>query len=291
MIDKGFNRLTDTWIRYETEDYDLLLTINAAYNNGDAECPVAFKLDSANFVVNRSIYKKSNLKKTFYDELEDSANSYYALSVHVDIYKHGTTERIDIPEVYQSLRDIDQAQSFRCLNESFVAKELLVANKKEFNKNNDDNKRVNRITDSGDIYSDYSEDPAEELNSPNTANLYRKDEKLRSEGLDMVYAFRHTDTSSVNFSIPEHTVTFKASKGGKVSLTEEAVLYGKSVQEKIKVSEEQNYKFTRWITDQDVMVGDKKIKAGETITMDQIQQIAVTGDMSFTARFKFQKKK
>lgn len=282
----GFNRLTDTWVRYETKDFDIVLTIEATYNSSKKDVPFSTRLDSMVVNMDWSSSRKPDLSEPFFEEIGEDEGEYFAAYVHVDIFDHGTSERTPIREVYQMLKDVDEGQSFRCMNEEYKPEMLFVEDTRKFNKNSNDNDKSVYVKNNGDIYSDFDLDPYEEFASNAQANVYRQTYALEKEGLDLVFGFEHKADASINLYLPKRSVVFKTTEGGICNAIGEIVNKRGKIATTPEVEAKEGYEFKGWITDQDIELnGGKVIRKGETITIEQMSEIVVMNRLSFTAQF------
>jgi len=291
LLKPGYALYEDTWIKYEADKYDLVITFLSSFNKAADPCPLSVRTDSLSILANSSVYKDADMEETCSKPLDNTVAQYYAVGVQVDMYKHGTKERVDIPDIYQVLKDVDMGQAYICLNEPYEASELFIKNKLTFDKNLQENSRYDYITENGDIFSDFSTDPAEVLDNPGTADVFRNTEKITEDGLDLVFGFTRSEEAGLSFYVPHHKITFNAGKGGTVSRTQATARYGDYLEKGSIAKADPGYKLKEWITDQPVIVEDIKLKKGDAISMAQIESIVVTDDLSFTAVFEKNKTK
>ena len=295
FFEQGFHRFDPekTFIRYDFGQYDMVLRIVAAYTEREDGMWFSFSRKRPSVESHPLFYDSQ--QQNAYEHNYNGVPIARSIAVHVDIYKHGTNERIDLPNLYQFIGDVDSAQSYKNLNEPFVAdgagRNLWMASPAEQMDLDDYPHGQANYFDAGNqsIYSSYTVGPTgliRTMNNPNKSSVWQRVHRLSSEGTDMAFGFMGSATSYVEFGSTINTVYYVADEGGTVTSPSETVwTQGSPVEGSVPVPDEDHY-FSHWTTNQKVYLRDgSEIEAGGRITMQQIFQVIVYEDYTFTAHF------
>lgn len=220
---------------------------------------------------------------------------------HIDVYKAGTQDKVEIPRIYFEISDIDAAQSYKLVSEPLSSSKMYAKSDPPFDTNQgittSSQAQHNYFNEStGVIYSSYCTqytspvcDDGENYDtflSDGDANVYTKLSKVYDEGIDIIYGFHIRAGSGIGLTTEQYRVSYVADDGGSVSADYEDVLADDTIKDGPTPIPDEGYEFVNWTADQDVTLKDGTvIHRGQPITMDQIKQIIVTEDISFTAHF------
>ena len=213
-----------TFIRYDFGDYDMVLRIQAVYTDRPEGMYLAFSRYRPS--VESQLLYYDNAQGRAYEGNFRSTPYFRAVLLHVDIYEHGTDRRITLPNLYQFIGDVDSGQSYKNLNEPFVAsgtgRNIWMGNPAELMDLDDYAYGQMNYFDAAahTVYSSYATGPTglvQTMNNPNLSNLWQRVRKLSSEGTDMVFGFMGMATSYVEFGSTINTVYYAAEEGGRVT--------------------------------------------------------------------------
>ena len=218
-------------------------------------------------------------------------------NLHMKMYRRNSTTPLVSNKLYFGLYDIDAAQSYKILNADST-----------FSKNNMYTKSIADLQESGNplknwfvpaatdggpyIFSEYNPNATgsdkKTVSSANAANIFVKlGEQTQSNGLDIVLGFANDAASGISYYAKQYKVNYQSDENGKIDsvngITTEQVISGENPSGSIQAPNE-GYVFTRWTADTNVTLKNgTTITKGNPITGDEIKQVVVNSDITFTA--------
>lgn len=192
-------------------------------------------------------------------------------------------------DVFFSIEDIDNAQSFMILNQDNVLeKSNMYAKSAAALQPTSGTSLKNRYSSNGKyIYSEYNSLTGEMFGIDSGSDVYvRLTEETQRNGLDIVFGFAGPAKCEIAFYGVKHSIKYNADRNGEITgITGEEVLPGEHASGSSYKGKGKS-KFLYWIADVDVVLEDGTvIKAGEPITDEQLSKIVVDKDINFTAVF------
>ncbi|MBR3122051.1 hypothetical protein IKF28_01250 [Candidatus Saccharibacteria bacterium] len=111
-------------------------------------------------------------------------------------------------------------------------------------------------------------------------------DKTQTDGLNLVFGFTDAAGSSVEYYAKQYKVTYASDKNGEIAedaRTSESLIAGDTASGS-KTDPKEGYEFKYWTANVDVtLTNGKTIKAGEPITDEELKQVVVDKDITFTA--------
>ena len=279
------------------DQYDIEVNIKsvASENLGNKTTTFGFRERNGYFYGGFRAYADSECTQNFDDITTSSiwakndTNAQVFAELDIKLHKKGEESIFKSRDLYFGLTDIDAAQSYKVLNPS-----NLLEKSNTFAKNAADlqpdpsvtDLRNRYVADGNYIYSEYLngiDNPT--VSGPRIANIYIKlNEATQADGLDIVFGFANTAGSGIEYYAKQYTIVYESDENGEITgITSERIIAGKNPDG----SEQQpndGYAFKSWIADVDVELTDgATIKAGDPITSEQILQVIVNQNITFTA--------
>lgn len=211
------------------------------------------------------------------------------VETNIKLNKKGATTPFVSDELYFGITDIDQAQSYKILNPSnLLTKNNMFAESASSLQPADGTSESEFknmfVVDGNYIYAKYDASKNPAISNANS-NIYVKiNAAVQEDGLDMVYGYVRPAGSGLNYYAKQYVVNYKSDENGTITgIKNENVIAGLNPTGSTEKPNE-GYTLQYWIADVDVTLKDGTvIKAGTKITDDQIKNVAVNSDITFTA--------
>lgn len=303
-------------IKYEYDDYDVVITLKATYNSSSVTHYGSLYEDSPSIVSNEAIWKNSTATTILHPQvtpLTSGTDCRLYIGMHVDLFKHGTAKRVSISNLYNYFADIDSTQSLRRNNEPISSSNSFIKDKNSFDTNKpgwgSDDKFTKIITsgsNSGDIYSEYTVSVSNGVVTSVTndgdwvQNIFSKNTKMSTEGMDLTYGTgARSGTLQIGFRAPRTNVYYVADTGGsvqRINSNETDLLSDGQIREYVFIEDtpvyganpvpNDGYRFAGWTVNKTCTLEDGTVlEPGSALTMDQIKKAVVTDPLTFTAHF------
>lgn len=218
-------------------------------------------------------------------------------NLHVTMHRRNSATPFTSNGLYLGLSDIDAAQSYKILNSDSALSQSNMYTKSVADLQESGNPLKNWFVPAGVnggpyIFSEYnpnaSGDNPSVVRSTNAANVFVKlGEQTQANGLDIVFGFADNAASGISFYAKQYKVDYKSDENGVIDttngITTEEVISGENPTGSIQIPN-QGYVFTKWIADTNVTLKDgTTITKGDPITSEEIKQVVVNSDITFTA--------
>ncbi len=218
-------------------------------------------------------------------------------NLHITTHRRSSTTPLMSNGLYLGLSDIDAAQSYKILNSDSALSQSNMYTKSVADLQESGNPLKNWFVPAGVnggpyIFSEYnpnaSGDNPSVVKSTNAANVFVKlGEQTQANGLDIVFGFADNAASGISFYAKQYKVNYKSDENGVIDttngITTEEVISGENPTGSIQIPN-QGYVFTKWIADTNVTLKDgTTITKGDPITSEEIKQVVVNSDITFTA--------
>lgn len=205
------------------------------------------------------------------------------IQTNIKINKHG--EAFTSDEMYFGIMDIDAAQSYKILNSGseLSSNSMYAMSDAAFVTKDGLHNMFVSGTGKNYIYSEFNDSGHFDATG---GDIYAKiDRSVQQSGLQMVFGYMTGAGSGVEYYAKQYVVKYESDKGGQISgKTTEDVVSGDTASG-TSVKTESGYEFGYWVADKDVVLEDgTKIKAGDKITSEQLKQVVVNGNITFTAK-------
>lgn len=202
--------------------------------------------------------------------------------------KDANDKLLSSDEIYYGITDIDSAQSHKILNNPLTKDNMFTEKPSDLQEAG--NSLKNKFVASGNyIYSQYSKDEpwVVRINDERKNNIYVKlGDAARTNGVNAVYGFANGAGSGIDFYAKQYTVNYNTDGHGTTDPSSEDVPSGNNPAGSNQTPAD-GYEFDHWTTDKDVKLDDgTTIKAGESITAEQIKKVIVHDNLTFTAHYK-----
>ena len=214
-------------------------------------------------------------------------NGQMYVEVELNMNENGKPFTSD--KLYFGLIDFDAAQSFKILNQNNEIKpENMYALSATILQRSNPSEIAfkNMYVPNGKyLYSGYDIETGACFNSDNKSNVYIKiNQEAQASGLDLVFGFGGVAGSGISYYAKQFNVKYFADTGGEITgINNEDIISGNSPNGSSQTPT-QGYKLKYWIADKDITLSDGgAIKAGGSITEEQIKQVVVDKDLVFTA--------
>ena len=208
------------------------------------------------------------------------------VETEIKLNKKGETTPFASNGLYFGITDIDQAQSYKILNTGSQLKPSnMYAVSAASLQPSDGNPLKNMYVDGSNyIYSEFSQTGTIQEHNSNSNIFVKIDTDTQEQGLDMVYGYVRPAGSGLNYYAKQYVVNYKSDENGTITgIKNENVIAGLNPTGSTEKPNE-GYTLQYWIADVDVTLKDGTvIKAGTKITDDQIKNVAVNSDITFTA--------
>ena len=205
------------------------------------------------------------------------------IQTNIKINRHGESFTSD--EMYFGITDIDAAQSYKILNSgSELSKNSMFAMSDSAFVTEDG--LYNMFVSGANKNYIYSQFGSSGHFDANGGDIYAKiDTEAQQSGLQMVFGYMTGAGSGVEYYAKQYVVKYKSDEGGQISgKTTENVISGDTASG-TTVKVEEGYEFGYWVADKDVVLKDgTRIEAGGKITSEQLKQVVVGADITFTAK-------
>ena len=214
--------------------------------------------------------------------IEDITNIYSIgrMFVETNIKLYDKENNIVIvPNLYANLMDIDIGQSFKILNnDNKLSSSNMFARSAEVLQPTSGSGR-NMYVENDYIYSDFNLDTSD-------CDIFVKiDPSVQRDGLSLVFGFSQSAGSVAAYYAKYYTIGYASDNHGSIDggSTSEKIIAGLNPTGSSSASNE-GYELKYWIADKDVKLKDgTTIKAGEHLTPEQVKQVVVSEDLTFTA--------
>ena len=218
-------------------------------------------------------------------------------NLHITMHRRNSATPFTSNGLYLGLYDIDAAQSYKILNSDSALSQSNMYAKSVADLQESGNSLKNWFVPAGVnggpyIFSEYnpnaSGDNPSVVKSTNAANVFVKlGEQTQANGLDIVFGFADNAASGISFYAKQYKVDYKSDENGVIDttngITTEEVISGENPTGSIQIPN-QGYVFTKWIADTNVTLKDgTTITKGDPITSEEIKQVVVNSDITFTA--------
>lgn len=205
------------------------------------------------------------------------------IQTNIKINRHGESFTSD--EMYFGITDIDAAQSYKILNSGseLSSNSMYAMSDAAFVTKDGLHNMFVSGTGKNYIYSELNDSGHFDTTG---GDIYAKiDRSVQQSGLQMVFGYMTGAGSGVEYYAKQYVVKYESDKGGQISgKTTEDVVSGDTASG-TSVKTESGYEFGYWVADKDVVLEDgTKIKAGDKITSEQLKQVVVNGNITFTAK-------
>ena len=211
------------------------------------------------------------------------------VEVEAKLYKNGSIFTSD--GTYFGIYDIDAGQSYKILNSDNLLKansstvngNMYVRDKSTLQKDID---LKNRFHVNGNyIYSDESDSSGTlDIEIPGSNVYVPVTRDAQQKGLKVVFGFTQAAGSRVEYYVKQYEVKYNSDENGEITGTKQEDVAAGNNPTGSKSTPDDNYEFDHWVTDQDVVLKDGTvIKKGESITAEQIKNVVVNSNLSFTA--------
>ena len=218
-------------------------------------------------------------------------------NLHITMHRRNSATPFTSNGLYLGLYDIDAAQSYKILNSDSALSQSNMYAKSVADLQESGNSLKNWFVPAGVnggpyIFSEYnpnaSGDNPSVVKSTNAANVFVKlGEQTQANGLDIVFGFADNAASGISFYAKQYKVDYKSDENGVIDttngITTEEVISGENPTGSIQIPN-QGYVFTKWIADTNVTLKDgTTITKGDPITSEEIKQVVVNSNITFTA--------
>ena len=211
------------------------------------------------------------------------------VKANIKINEKNSTTQFTSDELYFGITDIDQAQSYKILNSGSKLSSnnmyAVSANSLQPTADTSGSEFKNMFVGNNNyIYSEYdaSKDPS--ISNANSNIFVKIDTDTQEEGLDMVYGFARSAGSGINYYAKQYVVNYKSDDNGKITgIKNENVISGLNPLGSTETPND-GYTFEYWTANVDVTLKDgTTIAAGKKLTSEQIKNVVVHSDITFTA--------
>ena len=205
------------------------------------------------------------------------------VETEITLNKKGESEPFVSNELYFGITDIDQAQSYKILNEGSKLTKSNMFTVSAESLQPTDSELKNMFVESGNyIYSEYDGLSVNNVDDSNV--LVKIDTASQAEGLDVVYGFAKQAGSGLDYFAKQYVVNYKSDKNGEITgIKKEDVVAGQNPTGSTE-KPSKGYVLQYWTADVDVTIDDGiVIKAGKKITAAQIKKVVVSSNITFTA--------
>lgn len=190
--------------------------------------------------------------------------------------------------IFFGITDIDAAQSYKILNEDNIltADNMFVKSKSDLQDPDNAYSLKNMFVANGNyIYSQYNSENGATLGSPEKSNIYVPLlETTQTNGLDLVFGFASGAASGIEYYTYQYNVTYESDENGTISGIEDEKIFPSENPSGSETKPNDGYELTYWTADKDVELSDGTIiEEGDPITDEQITEVVVTSDITFTA--------
>ena len=279
-IPAGVTSFSGTAVLSHTPSYDMVMTIKKAYNTGTVPKTFSIITNGASMGnMGHRYVTGTRGGQALYEMTRDPV----FFSIHIDVFKSGTQERIGIPRLYNNYMDIDNGQSFKCVSEPFTKSAMYAKSVSDLDSSVSGSTLYHNMFVNQMIYSQIGNEDPWAFDSADLANIYHLENKLAVSGTDVVMGFAGPAVSTLSISSERYTASYK-SVNGSVAKSSENV-WAELTPSGTSNTPDEHYHFVKWTADKRVTLEDgTKIAAGKTLTIDQIKSVVMTEDVTFTAQ-------
>lgn len=300
---------------YHFDRYEITVVLHASVNYAAESVACFFQNDYPEIDVGNNVYTDSSMSELVMGgDAFKPDNQFVGIGLSVNVKDNVTGQRINYKNVYQQLLDIDYRQCFRRLGNPYEvsnssASNSFIESAELFNEDQHQSGLYNQFvtasiegtnTRAGDVYSPYLTEEPYCIDSPNPgqANLYSLTSGLQNGVESLVFGFRGPAGSSIEYYTDSIPVHFRAASGGHVTavsdfettkngIVTEPVYPEVSPVYGAEAVPSENYEFVSWTVDQACTLQDgTAFEAGAVMTMEQIKQVKVVRELTFTANFR-----
>ncbi|MBR3156871.1 InlB B-repeat-containing protein [Candidatus Saccharibacteria bacterium] len=207
------------------------------------------------------------------------------VNTKIALRKKNKTTNFTASGVHFGLTDIDAAQSYKILNSDNV----LTANSNMYTRS-----KTSLQPTSGTLRNKFNNDYIySQFSGEDLINLTGDDGHIyvpltlstQSSGLNMVFGYANAAGSGIEFYAQEFNVDYTSDSNGSITgITTEKVASGGQPSGSTQ-SANSGYEFSHWVANKDVTLANNSavIPAGNHLTSDQVTQVVVKEDITFTA--------
>ena len=227
--------------------------------------------------------KCKNRINTYELDINDGKSVRLYAETETKLYKNSTGKDV-FDDLYYGITDIDAAQSYKILNEGneFVAGEMYARSIRSLQPSEDESPSndENMYVDSGNYI--YSEGM---FNTHRDASIFVKVKpQAQSDGLRVVYGFRHKAGSSTLLFAKQLLVQYESDDKGVITGIEDEEIISGDNPTGSSTEPNEGYELDYWTADKDVTLEDGTvIEAGKPLTPEEVMLVDVREDLVFTA--------
>ena len=240
--------------------------------------PVAVSHVNGALYVGTVIYSDSGCSNQV-TEAEKLTGSNGKIFVETNIKVYENNQKLISDGLYFGITDIDAGQSFKILNNNnLLTQSNMYAESSEALQPSSGSDR-NMYNSSGNyIYSQGS------FNLDNSNIFVSVDEAVLNGGLNVVFGFASPAGSGVEYYAKQFVVKYVSDDNGSITgIGEEDIISGRNPSGSSSKPKE-DFEFAYWKADVDVTLGDgTTVEAGNKLTSDQVKQVVVEENITFTA--------
>lgn len=302
------NPFSDIWYEVSNTKYTSRVNIDNVYLDGltssasaDKEYAVAITTTDTDIhgigwlTVGWTAYSDNTcqtpVQKSTTLELTDGIHAY--VKTNIKLLNNTTNAPFTSDELYFGITDVDQAQSYKILNQNnlLTPTNMFAKSAPDLQPDPSTTPLKNMFVSNGNyIYSQYDTDQnPKTVNAPvHQSDIFVKtNTDVQEKGLDLVYGFAYTAGSGIQYYAKQYTVNYDSNDEGEITgISTEKIISGKNPTGST-ATPNPNYEFSHWVADTDVTLEDGTIiKAGNIITPEQITKVVVDKDITFTAIYK-----
>ena len=236
----------------------------------------------------REVYEDANCENRLVGSkgISSFPDSIIYSQYNIKLYKKNTDTVFTTSELYFGILDIDGAQSYKILNQSnLLNSSNMYAKSAETLQPTDPSITLRNmyVADGNYIYSQYG-DPIWGFDTAGSNIFTKINIATQQEGLNMVFGFASGAGSSIEFYAKQYPVHYTSDPNGEITgITDEDIISGNHPDGSTSEPKE-DYEFEHWIADKDVELEDgTKIPAGQPLTPEQVKQVVVNEELTFTA--------
>ena len=300
--DSSFNNLSYTVIDktkpyYETIKFNSVVIDGLSSLSEDSALAVNVGEYNGWFYTRAQIYSDDECQNKVPDvkalsNLDGNGGKIF-VETNIKLYEKSTNQAVASNQLYFGFSDIDAGQSFKILNsDTQMIKNNMFAKVASALQPTTDTPLRNKYVDGGNyIYSQYDLSlPSTTFNISDSDNIIfvKVGESAQTDGLNVVFGFTGAAGSATMFHAKQYNVKYVSDKNGEITseLTSEDIISGQNPSG-TEQTPNQGYDLEHWMADGDVKLEkNKEMKAGQPITEEQIKQVIVDQNITFTAIYK-----
>ena len=244
--------------------------------------PIAISHINGGLYVGPQIYSDNTCSNEVAKAEELPANgSKGKIFVETNIKIYEDSKSLISDGLYFGITDVDAGQSYKILNEDNYLTQSNMYAKDSRTLQPEDSDLKNMYNSAGKyIYSQ----PAFNIDSGSDIFVSVNETVLKSNGLRVVFGFTAPAGSGVEYYAKQFVVKYVSDNNGSITGTkEEDIISGRNPLGSSSKPKD-DFKFAYWRADVDVTLKDGTIiKAGNKLTSEQVKQVVVERDITFTA--------